>query len=461
MGHSESKMFKVASTDSLQRLLAPAWTVCVDHSPGSGEPVWLKSGPWRVLVRPREGEGKGDEVARFTLEDGSVLSARADPSTQTAWIPFDLEEAYVNYVYERWRGVTSQRALSERQLGVYYRVKRLIPRSLQLQARRMLARQQRNLEFPRWPLDESVVRLLRFYAKCLLLSGGQEELPFRWFWPRDYRAAVILTHDVETGDGLRLATEIADLEEERGLRSSFNIVADWYPIDWGIVRELRERGFELGVHGIYHDRSMFSSRKEFERQRPAVREMAEKLGGGGFRSPATHRVIDWLGELPVDYDCSVPHSDPFEPQPGGCCSLWPFFIGDVVELPYTLPQDHALLTLLGHKTAELWLAQLDRIEELNGLIQILTHPDPGYLGDPHKRSLYVEFLDLVRDRPDLWRALPQEVARWWRRRDDGSGEDVLLGTAMLDGDVRFVPPARLEGARGRSSGTSDHDRRLG
>jgi hypothetical protein len=190
---------------------------------------------------------------------------------------------------------------------------------------------------------------------------------------------------------------------------------------------------------------MFSSREEFERQQPAVRAMGEKLGAVGFRSPAMHRVIDWLGELPVEYDSSVPHSDPFEPQPGGCCSLWPFFIGDVVELPYTLPQDHTLLTLLGHRTIDVWRAQLERIEQLNGLIEILTHPDPGYLGDPHKRSLYVEFLDLVRDRPGLWRPLPREVARWWRRRDDGSGEDVLVGAARLDGEVRFVPPARLEG----------------
>lgn len=438
MCQSESTTFKLASKDSLQRLLAPAWTVTVDDGPGSGESAWLRSGGWRVLAKPRGGEGNGEEVARFTLEDGTVLTARADPGTRTAWIPFDLEEAYQNYVYERWRDITSQRALSERQLGAYYRVKRLIPRSFQLRARRMLAGRQANPEFPRWPLDESVVRLLRFYAKCLLLASGEEELPFRWFWPEGYRAAAILTHDVEGGDGLRYAIEIADLEEERGLRSSFNVVADWYPIDWGIVRDLRERGFELGVHGIHHDRSMFSSRESFEHQRPLVRGMAEKLGGVGFRSPATHRVIDWLGELPVEYDCSVPHSDPFEPQPGGCCSLWPFFIGDVVELPYTLPQDHTLLTLLGHETADVWVAQLDRIAELNGLIQILTHPDPGYLAEPSKRAVYIEWLDALGEREGIWHALPREVAAWWRDRLDGEP----LGRARLVGDdVVFEPPA--------------------
>ena len=369
-----------------------------------------------------------------------MLSARADPRTRSVWVPFDLEEAYFNFVHEGWRGATAQPALSERQLGLFYRVKRFVPRTVQLRARRVLIRRQQNPDFPRWPLDLSVVQLLRFYAKCLLIALGEEELPFRWFWPEGHHAAVTLTHDVESAEGLRLAVELADLEEERGLRSSFNIVADWYPIDWGVVRELRERGFELGVHGVHHDRSMFSSRQEFERQQPAVRQMAEKLGAVGFRSPAMHRVIDWLGELPVEYDSSVPHSDPFEPQPGGCCSVWPFFIGDVVELPYTLPQDHTLLTLLGQKSADLWLAQLQRIEEVNGLAQILTHPDPGYLAEPRKRAVYAEWLDAVRDRPTLWRALPREVAAWWRRRLEPNGEQ-SLGSARLVGDgVVFEPP---------------------
>ena len=87
---------------------------------------------------------------------------------------------------------------------------------------------------------------------------------------RRYHAALILTHDVETGDGLRRALELADLEQERGFRSSFNVVAGDYPIDDGILRELTDRGFEIGLHGLHHDRSLFSSRAEFERQLPAL-----------------------------------------------------------------------------------------------------------------------------------------------------------------------------------------------
>ena len=371
------------------------------------------------------------------------MSATRSPERGVV-VPFSLDEALENYLSERWRNAMPQKALSRRQLSVFYRVKPLIPRAVQLTARRLLVRWQGVPEFPAWPIDESVARLVRFYARCLLLASGAAHLAFRWFWPDFYRGALILTHDVESAEGLRLAITIADLEEERGLRSSFNIVASTYPIDDGIVRELHDRGFELGVHGVYHDASLFSRRETFDSQQSALRRAIETLGAEGFRSPATHRVFEWLGELPVAYDCSMPHSDPFEPQPGGCCTLWPFFIDDVVELPYTLPQDHTLLTLLGHRSIDVWLDCLDRIARLNGLAQCLTHPDPGYLGDPRKRALYVELLDAISERHTLWRPLPREIAAWWRQRDEGRGGPWRSNHGTLrmsdSGEVDLEPP---------------------
>ena len=433
----------------LERLLRPLeagaepGSRIIAHT-GSGSASWLEHDGWRLYARCGEVNGRGAELAQFTTAGGKTLRARWDPDSREVHLPFDLTEAFENYVSEAWRADTRQRRLSERQLDVFYRLKRFIPRRAQLAARRSLARFQRQPEFPAWPLDRSVTRLLRFYARCLMLAAGRTEMPFRWFWPGGARAALVLTHDVESAEGLRLAVELADLEEERGLRSSFNVVARWYPIDRGIVRDLRERGFELGVHGVYHDRSMFASRESFESQLPVVRSMAAELGADGFRSPATHRVFEWLGELPVSYDCSVPHSDPFEPQPGGCCSLWPFFIGDVVELPYTMPQDHTLFNLLGHRSPEVWLRQLDSIEADHGLAQCVSHPDPGYMGDLDKRRLYAEFLEAVTGRDHLWRALPRDVASWWRARDGDpappQGAQGLARLGSADGEVVLDPP---------------------
>jgi len=400
----------VADPPRIERLLQPVTPA------GSESQDWLLTNDWSLQ------------------RDGGVCAA------------FDFDQLYRMYVHERWRESASDlHPLSDRQLQLYYRVRHLLPRGFWLSLRRTFMRLRKPPAFPAWPLELAVDRLLRFYALCQLEAADVDEAEFRWFWPGRYQAALILTHDVESADGLRLALELADLEEARGLRSSFNVVGQHYPIDYGIVRELRERGFEIGLHGLHHDRSLFSSRAEFERQLPKLREAAERFGSVGFRSPATYRVIDWLPELPAMYDCSVPHSDPYEPQPGGCCSIWPYMIGDMVELPYTLPQDHTLFTLLRKRSVETWLVQARSIEERFGLIQCLSHPDRGYLGDSDKRAIYRELLDAVAGRDNLWRALPRDVADWWRRRDHGetTAPEQLLGTMRrADGEecATFVPP---------------------
>lgn len=441
----EPRSGRVATeSTTLDRLLLPVDSPPIDARAGTGPRTWLTTADgWQLPVRPREPEKGGEELMRFTLPTGANVSAWLDPDGDTVRVPFDFDDAYQGYVTEEWRGHRSIRALSPGQLQLYYRVKRVIPRSWLLAARRVFMKRAGLPGFPAWPLDESVDRLLRFYARCLLAAGGVSHAPFRWFWPHSHRAALMLTHDVESAAGLRLAVDIADLEEARGFRSSFNVVGAEYPIDTGIVRELESRGFEIGLHGLFHDRSLFSSRAEFERQLPRLRDAARKLGTVGFRSPATHRVVEWLPELPASYDCTMFHSDPYEPQPGGCCTLWPFRLGPIVELPYTLPQDHTLFTLLRERSPQTWLTLVDAIEARHGLIQCLSHPDPGYLGEHDHRSLYVEFLDALTERPHLWRALPRDVASWWRRREtaDPSEADVELGTMRRDGlNVWFEPP---------------------
>ncbi len=108
-----------------------------------------------------------------------------------------------------------------------------------------------------------------------------------------------------------------------------------------------------------------------------------------------------------------------------------------------MPQDHTLFNLLKRRSADIWLEQARRLEEAHGLIQLVTHPDPGYLGDSPNRRIYAEFLDAISARDGIWRALPREVAEWWRRRDAERGVDTgHLGTIRVEGSgVTFVPPA--------------------
>lgn len=416
-------------------------------SPGKGPPVWLDGPGCRVLASPG-GRARAERSFASFAHAGGATFACYEGDDGRVHVPFSLAEAYESFVTERWAADDNGRSLSTTQLDLYYRLKHLIPRRVQLALRRRLIKWQGTPTFPRWPYDDSVERLVRFYAGIALRAMRTERADFTWFWPDGAHAAVILTHDVEGEAGLANAVRIADLEEQRGFRSSFNIVGDSYPIDWGIVDELRDRGHEIGSHALHHDRSLFSTRAEFERQLPKLREVVGRLGAVGFRSPATHRVTEWLAELPVEYDATMPLSDPYEPQPGGVCTVWPFFLGEVIELPYTLPQDHTVFNLLGYRSAAPWIEQVLRVKESYGLVQCVSHPDPGYLGEARNEAIYGEFLDALAAERDMWHALPRDVSRWWRARSDSqpfSSQELSTGTITRGPDgvlAQLSPPPR-------------------
>ena len=173
-------------------------------------------------------------VASFSVTDGSRAALRYERRPAARSHRSTSEAAYDGYVFERWIETNPNRRLSQRQLNAFYRVKPLIPRVAQVHARRLLIRWQGLPRFPEWPIDLSVARLVRFYAFCVLLAQGRTEASFRWFWPGSFRSAVVLTHDVESEEGLRLAIALADVEQELGFRSSFNLGA-WYRVDPGFL----------------------------------------------------------------------------------------------------------------------------------------------------------------------------------------------------------------------------------
>jgi hypothetical protein len=121
-----------------------------------------------------------------------------------------------------------------------------------------------------------------------------------------------------------------------------------------------------------------------------------------------------MHELGCGYDSSFPDTDPFEPQPGGCCSILPYFLGDVVELPITLAQDHTLFEILREPDISLWRDKATWIAEHGGLVNVVVHPD--YLLDDDRLRRYEELLAFLTSMEGGWHALPREVASWWRRR---------------------------------------------
>ncbi len=207
-------------------------------------------------------------------------------------------------------------------------------------------------------------------------------------------------------------------EEELGFRSAFNFVTHKYRVDAGLIKDLWRRGFEIGVHGYSHDGRLFTSFKLFRERIKKVKEKAYVWGACGFRSPATHRNWEWMKEMDFLYDSSYSNVAHFEPQKGGVCTVFPYFIGRMVELPITLPQDIVVFGLFGMKDCKLWMEVSKQILRYRGMILIVTHPDAkkGYTGYKDYVSIYRDFLLWLKEQTNLWYALPREVALWWNKR---------------------------------------------
>ena len=298
----------------------------------------------------------------------------------------------------------------------YYVCKPLIPKRLRVELRRIRASYKRRTCAHSWPIDENT-------------AVPPENWPG---WPDAKRFAVVLTHDVEGTLGLNRVERLAHLEAQYGFRSSFNFVPEGeYRVPEALRLALEQSGFEVGIHGLKHDGGLYRSHAEFSRRAARIRKYQQDWKVSGFRSPFMHHNLEWIHELGMEYDASTFDTDPFEPQPDGAGTIFPFWVpnstgGGYVELPYTLVQDYNLFTILQEKTIDVWKRKLDWVASQGGMVLINTHPDYASF-DGHKKSYdeypvshYADLLAYVleKHRGAFWHALPRDVARFYRRTID-------------------------------------------
>jgi hypothetical protein len=338
---------------------------------------------------------------------------------------------------------------------IFYTAKPIIPRSFQIAVRRQIAkRKHRNGHH--WPIDPH-----------------SNKAPAGWRgWPGGKRFAMVLSHDVDTRKGYDNVLKLADLEERMGFRSSFNFVPERYgEISLELLEQLRRRGFGIAVHGLKHDGKLFRSKKVFDERAPRINAFLNRWATRGFTAPSMIRKHDWMHRLEIDYCISTFDTDPFEPQPEGVGTIFPFVVyrksvqgsefsvqdslfkiprssispepltSDLrpltsgfpspgtqhpepsffVELPYTLPQDSTLFIILQEKSIDTWKRKLDWIAENGGMALLNSHPDyKNFNGgdcrpEEYPVRYYVEFLEYVKSRygNQYWPALPQDMWLFW------------------------------------------------
>jgi peptidoglycan/xylan/chitin deacetylase (PgdA/CDA1 family) len=375
----------------------------------------------KFLAGPAAGasdENRGRITARETAESipCRFLFGGAADDVLREWLEADVRTARLTWAF---RG--------------YYLLRPLLP----LPFRQFLQRRRAPHAAPEWCFPNACTQAL-----ADAVSATHDGVTMIHPWPDTMDFAVVLTHDVESADGMRRVARIAALEEELGFRSSWNIVPYKYPVDRGLLRELQARGFEIGVHGYNHDGKLFFSRRVFDRRVPAINAALKSFGAVGFRAPMVHRNVAWLQSLEIEYDASCFDIDPYQAMPGGVGGVWPFIAGRFIELPYTLPQDHTLFIALAERDGRIWRQKLQYLAKLRGMALLVTHPD--YLDTGPRLDAYRRLLGDVREMGGAWRALPKEVAAWWRARDESMLTPDAEGTWQIEGPAAGrARPARV------------------
>ncbi|MGH9429454.1 MAG: hypothetical protein ACRD2L_24475, partial [Terriglobia bacterium] len=272
----------------------------------------------------------------------------------------------------------------------YYFLKPVIPWKLRMAFRRLRAERMKHWFISSWPINPVAAKA-----------------PAGWpGWPNGKKFAFVLTHDVEGKRGLDRCRELAKMEMRLGFRSAFSFVPEGeYSTPDSLRDFLTTNGFEVGVHDLRHDGKLYRSRKSFEANAHKINHYLTAWGAVGFRSGFMFHNLSWLQELNILYDASTFDTDPFEPQPDGVNTIFPFWVSHnggpgYVELPYTLPQDSTLFLVLQEPSIDIWKHKLDWVAQQGGMALANIHPD--YMNFDGRRSsseypeqLYRDFLEYV------------------------------------------------------------------
>ena len=399
----------------------------------------------------RSASGVTPNIANAGAFDASKFVQSNESELRLPFYPAEVidnlrREQYIEFLIPgRERFVTQEWLLKP-----YYFFRELLPVAIRRHLQRAYFSDWRKRPFPAWPVDFTVDTL---HEELLLLSmraAGLEKVPFIWFWPNGAPNCLIMTHDVETQAGRDFTSQLMDIDDSYGIKAAFQVIPEKrYEVPDSYLNEIRSRQFEFNIHDLNHDGHLYEKRDEFLRRAKKINEYGRRYSARGFRAGAMYRRLDWYDAYEFSYDMSLTNVAHLEPKRGGCCTIFPFFIGNILELPLTTSQDYSIFHILNDYSIDLWKKQLALIQKRNGLMSFIAHPD--YLTGRRPRRVYESLLTYLREMirsENIWATLPREVDNWWRARrqmklvqKDGQwqvegpdAERARIAFALIDGD---------------------------
>jgi peptidoglycan/xylan/chitin deacetylase (PgdA/CDA1 family) len=223
-----------------------------------------------------------------------------------------------------------------------------------------------------------------------------------------------------------------------------------------LIKKYQTQGLEFAIHGYRHlDHSHLSQAEQME-QLTLARQVFARAGiqAKGFRGPYLRWNVDILAVLTQQglvYDSSQGLAwevlngletqdyrhvlDFYRALPAKDYPSLPSLEKNLVRIPYSLPDDEALVERLGSKITErtkneLWLAVLQQTYKLGELFTLGIHPERTNLCYEALKAVLTEAHQLT---PAVWIARLDEIARWWQAR---AAADITI-TDLDPGEIRL------------------------
>jgi hypothetical protein len=259
--------------------------------------------------------------------------------------------------------------------------------------------------------------------------------------------------------------------------ATFPITAAALARSTGVIEKHQVQNIEFAVHGYYHvDHSQLSMQQQVSHFSKARRLFRERgVSSVGFRSPYLRiddNTLKAIGEAGFLYDSSqslvwdvvngqetVAYRRVLEfygARPAKTYPALPRIENGIIEIPYCLPDDEALIERLQfadeRARSQPWLDMLEETHRLGELLTLGLHPERIFLCEAPLRKALQQARRLS---PVVWIARLDEIAKWWSQRaaikpsvttmgrDEYCLEaEKLMGLTVLGRNVEVIGPTQ-------------------
>jgi peptidoglycan/xylan/chitin deacetylase (PgdA/CDA1 family) len=268
------------------------------------------------------------------------------------------------------------------------------------------------------------------------------------------RAFVILwRYGLGRADMARALAQLIGVLRRFDCSATFPITAVALGRSSALIESIQAQGVEFAVHGYRHiDHSQLSQAEQLAHLAKARQIFAQAgIEAMGFRGPHLHwntALFAALRQQGLVYDssqaiawdvttgCETPAYRRalrfYGARAAGDYPSLPFLDDGLVHIPYSLPDDEALVERLALTTTdqmgELWLAILRRTYELGELFTLGLHPERAALCLEPLAAVLSQARSLA---PPVWIARLDEIAAWWRARYGAAVEVADVGDSAF------------------------------